>query len=364
MNLKQLSKIYRLFIPQNTPLYLIQYITASCNSKCKMCFYWQNIDSQNKDKELKLNEFEKIAKNFNKLLQLSLTGGEPFLREDIVEICKIFVKHTDPLVVTIPTNALMPDKISNMANNILKSCSNTFFRFSLSLDGIGSKHDEIRGIKGNFEKVLETYNNLDKLRNSFKNFNIDMGTVISKYNQNDVEDIFIYVEKNLKIDNHYFALARGNTRFDIAKEVDLKNYEKMISYKRKQMKLAERRPFSRIFREVFELNTEILLEIVKQQRMVIPCVAGKNMIVINEKGDVYPCEILESRIGNIRNGNYDIKQIIKTKSCNDILKYIAENKCFCTFECAINASIVFNPSLYPKVFWNVLKNGKKTVEAQ
>ena len=220
MNLKQLSKIYRLFIPQNTPLYLIQYITASCNSKCKMCFYWQNIDSQNKDKELKLNEFEKIAKNFNKLLQLSLTGGEPFLREDIVEICKIFVKHTDPLVVTIPTNALMPDKISNMANNILKSCSNTFFRFSLSLDGVGSKHDEIRGIKGNFEKVLETYNNLDKLRNSFKNFNIDMGTVISKYNQNDVEDIFIYVEKNLKIDNHYFALERGNTRFDIAKEVD------------------------------------------------------------------------------------------------------------------------------------------------
>ena len=193
-----------------------------------MCFYWDSIKDEKSKKEiLRVDEFEKISKGFGRLLQLSLTGGEPFLRNDIAEICKIFVKNTDPLVVTIPTNGLLPDKIASEVQKILNSCKNTFFRFSLSLDGIGKNHDDIRGVDGNFEKFIESYKKLRSLKKNFSNFNIDIGTVISKYNQDSIPGIFKFVEDNLEIDNHYFALARGKTRLDAAKEIDLINYQKI-----------------------------------------------------------------------------------------------------------------------------------------
>ena len=321
-----------------------------------MCFYWQNISKHDTKLELNLEEFEKISKKLGKLLQLSLTGGEPFLREDLVEITKIYVKNTDPMIVTIPTNGLMPEKISSTAEKILKTCSNTFFRFSISIDGIGALHDSIRGVKGNFEKIKDTYSRLNKLKSKYNNFNIDMGTVISKYNQDNVENVFHYVEDNFKVDNHYFALARGDTRLKNAKDTDIEVYKKMITYKRDQEKITEKRPFSSIFREVFELNTEILLEIISQNRMVIPCVAGKNMLIVSESGDLFPCEILNMKIGNLRDYDYDAGIMIKTEKAKEIRKYIGGKKCFCTFECAINASIIFNPILYPRIFYNIIKN--------
>jgi len=338
---------------------VIQYVTSACNSRCKMCFYWKNIDDHASKKELSIDEFGKISKRLGGLLQLSLTGGEPFLRDDLPEICGEFIKYSDPLIITIPTNGLLPEKIYNSAKKMLSSGSNSFFRFSLSLDGIGDLHDSIRGVNGNFEKAMETYKKLNELKSEFKNFNIDIGTVMSKFNQNKVKDIFGFVEKNLSVDNHYFALARGKTRLPDAGAVDVDSYADMVRYKRGQLKRGENRPFSGIFREVFELNTEILLETLMKRHMVIPCVAGKNMAIISETGDVYPCEILDRVLGNVRDYGYDVKKIMRSKEGRDALDFIKKEKCFCTFECAINASVIFNPLIYPRVLKNMLC--KKTI---
>ena len=179
------------------PSYVIFFITSKCNSRCKFCFYWKNIEENKKKEELTLDEIKKISKNLSHIQYLTISGGEPFLRDDLPEIIKIFASNNNVQFVSIPTNALLSSRTERMFEKILKENPNVFFRIALSLDGIGEDHDEVRGVEGSFKKLLETYALLNDLRKKYTNFNIDVTTVFSKFNQYKVKDIFNYVEKNL-----------------------------------------------------------------------------------------------------------------------------------------------------------------------
>src|SRR3990167_4079281 len=79
-----------LFLKSN-PLYVQFYITARCNLTCEQC----NIIYSNSDvRECTLEEIEKIAENLAKIgvAIVLLTGGEPFVRKDLPEIVKIFIR--------------------------------------------------------------------------------------------------------------------------------------------------------------------------------------------------------------------------------------------------------------------------------
>ena len=90
--------------------------------------------------------------------------------------------------------------------------------------------------------------------------------------------------------------------------------------------------------------------------MVLPCVAGDKLIVINEIGDVYPCEILPMKMGNLREAEYDIKRILSSKKAKKIKNFIKDTRCRCTFECATNANIVYDVKSYPKLLLGVIRN--------
>ena len=76
------------------------------------------------------------------------------------------------------------------------------------------------------------------------------------------------------------------------------------------------------------------------------CSAGKNMIVMDELGNINPCEILPSKFGygNIKNYNMDINELYKDQKIKKIQKRIKDEKCFCTWECAQLNSTVYSIS--------------------
>ncbi|MEK7072359.1 MAG: radical SAM protein, partial [Patescibacteria group bacterium] len=96
-----------LFLPK--PTYAILYVTARCNAKCKMCFYWQDIDQARQDQELSLDEIEKISHSMGFLQYLTLTGGEPTLRSDLPQIARIFDRNNNLQFLSIPTNSTLVD---------------------------------------------------------------------------------------------------------------------------------------------------------------------------------------------------------------------------------------------------------------
>ncbi|MAG08666.1 hypothetical protein CMO89_04280 [Candidatus Woesearchaeota archaeon] len=335
-----------------TPSYVIFFITAKCNSRCRMCFYWKNIEKHQEQKELTIDEIKKISRNLNNIQYLSVSGGEPTLRDDMPEIVKTFVKNNKVKFVSVPTNALQPERIAGLSEDMFRSCPGTSFRIALSIDGIGKEHDDIRGVKGNFEKVGETYRLLDRLRSKYRNFNIDVTTVYSSFNKDKIKDIFNWVEQNMKIDNHVLLLTRGNPREGIAKDVTIEGYEKAAKFVEKRtFKKRGRRKDIRLtlLRAAKLVMRDVISKTLKQKRMVLPCVAGDKFVILNETGKVYPCELLSMEMGDLRQENYDIKRILFSAKGRKVKKFIKDTKCFCTFECAIQNNIIYNPLAYPAV---------------
>src|SRR3989338_8060205 len=113
------------------PNELIFFITSRCCNKYKTCFYWQDLNSA--ENELKLDEIRKISSSLGSMGKVLITGGEPYLRTDLPEICKIFHDQNACKRFHIPTHGFNPDRISEMAEKILVNCPRAVTNFGFSI---------------------------------------------------------------------------------------------------------------------------------------------------------------------------------------------------------------------------------------
>jgi len=225
-------KLYKKFgFPRVLPQILTFSVNNWCNSKCKTCNIWK-YDSKEKMKEqLNLDEIEKIFSNFKKLNWITITGGEPFLRRDLSQIVETICNKSNLKILTIATNGTMPEKIALDVKKILKSCSNLNFTVNISFDGIGSKHDEIRGLRGNFKKVIRTLNLLKKIRNP--RLTVGINTVISKYNVDNFFEVYEYVKNVLKPDSFIIEIAERRAKLyneNLAISPKHSDYKKILDF--------------------------------------------------------------------------------------------------------------------------------------
>ena len=331
---------------KGTPSYLILFVTARCNARCKMCFYWRNIDSSSINEELKLEDYQKISSNFKNLFYLSITGGEPMLRVDLPEIVRLFYKNSGVRFVNITTNGGFPHKTFKVIKSISEYCPDIKIKLSFSLDNIGAKHDKIRGVNGLFDKVLESHKLLSGLGD--KNLAINISTTFSSLNKEDIYELIDYVHQELKTNDHTVTYVRGDTRDKESKDITPKEYFKVWNYLLDKHK-NENTGFFGVFNNLIRMTYQINQETLEKDKMILPCLAGKKFITINEKGDVYPCEIISNifgnksfKMGNLRDFNYDINKILQMRGSKDMLSFIKTSRCHCSFECGTLCNIAFS----------------------
>ena len=149
------------YLPAN-PVTLTYSITAACQSKCKTCnigLEYQH-NPKRKEKDLKLEEIEKIFRTLGQIYFFNVSGGEPFLRRDLPEIIKLACRYLKPRIIHIPTNAIASGRIRSLTLQCLEIInqhdSTVPFTIKPSIDGVGEVHDEIRGVKGNFKQLEKT----------------------------------------------------------------------------------------------------------------------------------------------------------------------------------------------------------------
>ena len=146
---------------KNRPVQLTLFLTRRCNSRCRFCFYLSPGSASHGDvsgedlPELSLGEIEKVSASLGSLLWLAFSGGEPFLRQDLVEIAEVFYARNKPCIILIPTNGLLPDVIAKNTEEILKRCARSTIAVKLSLDGREDVHDRLRGVPGGFARTME-----------------------------------------------------------------------------------------------------------------------------------------------------------------------------------------------------------------
>lgn len=166
-------------------------VTYLCNSRCVMCSIWRKYKDNPElfKHELSLSEIESSlqSKYLRHLQGIGITGGEPFLRKDFVDLVGLFIARYPDAFIGVATNGLNPKLIVNKTEEILDIYKpKQRFSISIGLDGIGEKHNEMRGIGNAYESVMETVKTLQE------EFDINIGFDFTVTPQNYTDLLRVY----------------------------------------------------------------------------------------------------------------------------------------------------------------------------
>ncbi len=352
-------------ISSGLPLNLTFSVTNICQSRCKTCNIWELYSKhpEKRDQELSLDEIEKIFRSMGHVYIFNISGGEPFLRSDFTEIIKLACRYLTPGIIHIPTNAIAVDLVEKKVQEILKFLKTDFPSVHLtvkpSLDHIGNKHDEIRGIPGNFQKAMTLYQRLKALQPGFSNFHVELGTVISTWNVNDIEEIASFVT-SLGMDSYRNEIAEQrsemfNTEHDITPSAD--DYEQATDYFVHQIKanMRNRLFFHRITSAFRLVYYALAIRILREKRQVIPCYAGISNAHLSPYGDIWACCTLgyDKSMGNLRDHNYDFKAIWNSQDAKEIRTDIRNGACHCPLANQAYSNILLHGPSLLKVVRNI-----------
>jgi len=352
--------------PEN-PITLTYSITAACQSRCKTCNIGLKFqqDPKRKAKDLSLVEIEKVFKSLGRIYFFNISGGEPFLREDLPEIIGLACEYLKPKIIHTPTNAIASKRIRNLTIKSLEIIRRynpkVPFTVKPSIDGVGDRHDEIRGIKGNFKKLEKTISYLKKVEKDYPNFHLELGTVISNFNINYLSEIEDYVH-SLGVQSYRNEIAEQRTEFFNLNDhitPDARTYERLIRGFAAKIRenVSRKRELAKITESFRLVYYDLVVRILREQHQVIPCYAGISNVHINYDGEVWPCCVLgyQKPMGNLREVNYDFQRLFRSKRANEVRRYIRDKKCHCPLANQSYSNILCHfPSLF-KVMKNIIK---------
>ncbi len=152
------------------PRFLTYITTFRCNARCIMCDSWKKTGSD----DLTLAEIENIFRQLPKFDFVRLSGGEPFLRRDLPEIAGLVQSRLKPMILHITSNGLFTDRIVEFVEKRDKKIP---LYLLISMDGLETEHNRIRGLTEAFAKTTGTLRALAPLRKKL-NFHIDVNQTI------------------------------------------------------------------------------------------------------------------------------------------------------------------------------------------
>ncbi|OGC47092.1 MAG: hypothetical protein A3A94_03545 [Candidatus Portnoybacteria bacterium RIFCSPLOWO2_01_FULL_43_11] len=342
--------------PKIGPFNITLGLTYNCNSRCQTCNIWRKTPVR----ELNLDEHKKIFKSIGRFpYEIILTGGEPFLKKEIVSICGLIDKYLKPKAIIIPTNGLLSEIIPKRVEEILKSLPKTDIVVNLSLDGFGPLHDKIRGIPGNFDKALKTYNALRSLKAGNKNLDFKIHTVISKFNVKEIPQIYRYIRDELGSPPFITEIAEERVELNTLGSMIsplTADYIRVVDFLISEIKKEKFSGLDRVIQafriEYYNLVKKILLN----KKRALPCFAAITSVQITPDGYVWACCIKGESMGDLRRANYDFNKIWQSQRAKSIRKAIKERKCFCPLANASYTNMLCHLPTLLKVGLRLLTN--------
>jgi len=339
------------------PLHLTFFATRRCDARCDFCFSRGRAAAASQ--ELSAAEIARLAPTVGPLLWLSFSGGEPTLREDLPEIAAIFAKHCRPVIVLLSTNGLDPVRTLSAARAILAAAPSSTVAVKLSLDGPAPVHDRLRGVPGAHARVLESLALLRGLAEREPRLEVGVNTVLSAGNQESIGETFAEVAALAGVRTHTLSLVRGDLPDPALGAVDTGVYVAAAESLARGLR-AGSQPRYRFFGARLKaaqdvLQRRIIAETLARRGRVIPCHAGRLNIVLDERGELYPCEDFSLRLGNVREHGLDIRATAASPQGRAVLSAIARGECWCTHECYLMTNILFDLRHWPALVAEYLR---------
>ncbi len=313
------------FVRLDKPYKLNFCVTYLCQSRCKTCNIWQIRPKG----ELTIEEIIEFAKKNNYFKWIELTGGEPFLRGDIVEIAKAFKEHSKELyILTMPTNSLCnQDMVERKLKEIL-SLGIPRVAITVSLDGYRELHDNIRGIPGNYDKAIAMFKRLKELKKEYNNLFFVFGYTLSKFNKGEFQKTYEAVKADIpdiRYNDFHINLAQISSNYygNLNDDIRVNNPE-VVGELESVLKHRE-----------FELGVIPIIETAFTRKLVEYAKTGYSpmksrsleaSLFMDSYGNVYPSIMWDRKIGNVRDVNYDLSGLWNNDEAKGIREEIANGK--------------------------------------
>lgn len=317
-------------------------LTYRCPMRCKMCNIWQY--PTDKAQEIRAEELECLPR----LKFINLTGGEPFVREDLEDIVEVCYRKSPRIVIS--TSGWFEERVISLT----KKYPNIGIR--ISIEGLSQVNDVLRGREGGFDKGLRTLLALKDMGVK----DIGFGCTVSNNNSRDMLSLY-QLSKSLGLE---FATASFHNSYYFHKEDNVitnreqvcGDFETLINWQ-----LQESHPKA-WFRAFFNMG---LINYIEGERRMLPCEAGTMNFFIDPYGEVFPCNGLETRywkesMGNIR-ATQDFMQLWNSEQASKVRAMVRK----CPKNCWMvgTASPVMHKYIKHPMKW-ALKNKLRSIQGK
>lgn len=259
-------------------------VTYRCNARCSMCNRYKAPSKA--EEEISINTIKKLPKMYF----TNITGGEPFIREDLKEIVRELYKKSDRIVIS--TNGFFTDRIVDLCKEFPQ------IGIRISIEGLENTNNEIRGLKDGFNKGYTTLKTLVDMGMK------DVGFGMTVQDKNAPDLVPLYELSNemgmefatASLHNSFYFVEAKNIIKD--RPMVAENFEKLIN------EMLDSDSPKKWFRAYFNHG---LINYIYGQKRLLPCDMSFDTFFIDPYGDVMPCNGTKDKevMGNLNEQNWD-----------------------------------------------------------
>jgi len=310
-------------------------VTYRCTSRCRTCRIWE-MDEPERG-ELSLEEIQDLFRSNEGFLRdvrsIQITGGEPFLREDLLQIVSSIHGRLPGCTFWIPTNGMDPRGTERATREMLEGMNGKGLGVSVSIDGLGRTHDGIRGIEGSFEMAVETLKRLRAIRGDCPGLELAVGMTLTPENSGELLDVFALAESHgaefsfrpVNFSDIYYRNVGEHVSLMVEAEELLPAIWEIARETVERRGLWAATPTLRYMQGAID-------HIRDPRSRRLRCSAGSDSLFLDPYGDVYPCIFLGERMGNLRERS--LREIWGSEEASEARRRIRDGECpGCWVEC-------------------------------
>jgi len=263
-------------------------LTYRCDARCEMCNIWQ----------LKPQEFlavDDYAKVPATLKDINVSGGEAFMRKDVVDIVKVIHQKCNNPRIVVSTNGFRTEQIISAMEELRRTIPN--IGVGVSLDGMGETHNRIRGVAYAWENATATLRQLKE-----RGFtNVRIGFTAMNENAHEMRQVYdMACEMGVQFTT---AVAQNSDIYfstQVNQNVSSDTLYDALGYVM-QHELMSYHP-KRWLRAYYENGTLVFN---RDKRRILECTAGIDFFYLAPEGIVYPCLTIPSPMGDLKDRSFE-----------------------------------------------------------
>lgn len=312
-------------------------VTLGCNSRCRTCDLWK----QKRGPEMKPEEYSRLPSS---LTYINLSGGEPYLRDDLPDVYGVIRDKFPKARIIISTNGLLPERIEKMTSRM------PGLAVRVSLDAAGPRNDEFRGVPGAYKRSMETLRRLSALGVG----DLGISATASKGNCDQLVPLLdMAYEKRMEFVcsvTHSSSIYFGRQEGLIPSEEEcLPGFEEIM---RRQLRSLRPKEWFRAY------MTSGMMDYVSGLPRRFRCTAIDDFFYLDPAGIVYPCNMRDDMMGSLLEGSYD--EIVEASP--DVTHRVRTCEIQCWMSCTVAPTLRRKPWMaVPWIMSNKLGLGRRTV---